>query len=403
MRDYAVITVSRKGEPFLRKGQNRMYANNQAALSENAQNGMPADIVTEDGDYIGTGYLSLNSHVRVRILTREQGAVLDKEFYKKRFRQALTYRRDVCGTQISNCRLVFSDADRLGGLVIDRYDNLLVSQISSYGMECNKDMIYAALLEVMQETGETVEGIYERNDTPSRTKEGLPLYKGFWKDSTLSPQTIIEENGIRMHIDVENGQKTGYFLDQKSNRLLVRSLAKGKKVLDCFSHTGGFALNAAYGGAAHVTAVDLSNTALQQARANAQLNGLESRISFVQADVFAYLDTLSKGDYDLIILDPPAFTKSRRTHDHAYQGYKRINRKAMELCQDGAYLATCSCSRFMESQDFEEMLKESAEEAGVLLKQLSCTQQNADHPILWNSEDTSYLKFYLFAVLERGK
>ena len=403
MRDYAKITVSRKGEPFLKKGQTRMYANNVVSMSEGAENGSPADIVTEDGEYIGTGYLSLNSHVRVRILTRDPDILLDRAFYQSRFRDAWRYRRAVCGSETDNCRLVFSEADRLPGLVADRYNDLIVTQISTCGMEKNKDMIYGAMLDVMQEEGQVIHGIYERNDTPSRTKEGLPLYKGFWKDTGMSPRTVIRENGLKLNVDVENGQKTGYFLDQKSNRLLIRSLAKDMTVMDCFSHTGGFALNAAYGGAKHVDAVDISRTALQQAEANAVLNGLEKRMSFVQADVFEHLGTIEKGTYDLIILDPPAFTKSRRTHDHAFQGYKRINKKAMELLNDGSYLATCSCSRFMESQDFEIMLRESAEEAGVMLKQLSCTQQNADHPILWNNEDTSYLKFYLFQILEKGR
>ena len=244
-----------------------------------------------------------------------------------------------------------------------------------------------------------LKGIYERNDIRVRAKEGLPLEKGYWKQMKLPTTTIIDENGLKLHVDVENGQKTGYFLDQKANRVLLREMAHGKRVMDCFSHTGGFALNAAYGNASQVVAVDVSQTALDQAYANAKLNHLENRISFVKADVFKYLDTCKEGQFDIIVLDPPAFTKSRRTIDHAYSGYKRINKQAMMLLGRGGYLITCSCSRFMEIENFEKMLRESAQEAGVTLKQVSVTQQNHDHPILWTMEETSYLKFYIFQIV----
>ena len=282
---------------------------------------------------------------------------------------------------------------------MDRYNDILVSQISSYGLEQRKDMLYEVLLEVLREDGQDVKGIYERNDIKVRAKEGLPLEKGYWKQMQLSTTTIIDENGLKLHVDVENGQKTGYFLDQKANRVLLREMAHGKRVMDCFSHTGGFALNAAYGNASQVVAVDVSQTALDQAYANATLNHLENRISFVKADVFKYLDTCKEGQFDIIVLDPPAFTKSRRTIDHAYSGYKRINKQAMKLLGRGGYLITCSCSRFMEIDNFEKMLRESAQEAGVTLKQVSVTQQNHDHPILWTMEETSYLKFYIFQIV----
>ena len=231
-----------------------------------------------------------------------------------------------------------------------------------------------------------------------RQKEGLPLYKGFYIGEGHSTKTVINENGLKLNVDIENGQKTGYFLDQKSNRMLIRRAARGKRVLDCFTHTGGFALNAAYGKAAHVTAVDVSETALQQGRANAELNGLHN-VEFVQADVFDYLKTCAPGSFDLIILDPPAFTKSRRTVDHAYHGYQQINLDAMNLLKENhGYLATCSCSRYMETALFETMLKETAAKAGVILKQISVSQQNADHPVLWTMDETSYLKFYLFQI-----
>ena len=226
------------------------------------------------------------------------------------------------------------------------------------------------------------------------------MEKGFWGGVSLPTTTVIQENGLKLNVDIENGQKTGYFLDQKSNRMLLRQMAHDQRVLDCFSHTGGFALNAAYGKAQSVVAVDVSQTALDQGRANAKLNHLEDRIQFVKADVFEYLDQCTIGQYDIIVLDPPAFTKSRKTIHQAYAGYKRINYQAMKLLQNGGYLITCSCSRFMEIDNFEKMLREAAQEAGVTLKQVSVTQQNHDHPILWTMEETSYLKFYIFQIVQ---
>ena len=240
--------------------------------------------------------------------------------------------------------------------MIDRYNDILVSQISSYGLEQIKDMIYEIVLDVLKADGEDVKGIYERNDIQIRTKEGLEQYKGYYKNKDLPTQTIINENGLLLHVDVENGQKTGYFLDQKSNRYLLRKIAHGKRVVDCFSHTGGFALNAAMGNASHVVSVDVSKTALDQGYQNAKLNHLDN-------------------------------------------GYKRINKQAMKVLKNGGYLITCSCSRFMETANFEKMLREAASEAGVVLKQVSVTQQNADHPILWTMEETSYLKFYIFQII----
>ena len=275
---------------------------------------------------------------------------------------------------------------------------MLVIQISCAGFEKRKDMICELLEEELSKDA-PVEAVYIRNDIPSRTKEGLDQYTGFWNEKTYECPVIVEENGLKLHVDYIDGQKTGYFLDQKTNRMLVRRMAKGHRVLDCFTHTGGFALNAALGGAAEVTAVDVSGLALEAGLANAKLNHLEERMRFVQADVFEYLDTLEKGQYDFIILDPPAFTKSRKTVYKAYNGYKRINAQAMRALKGGGWLATCSCSRYMETGLFEQMLKEAAFEAGVILRQVSVTQQNADHPILWLMEETSYLKFYIFQIL----
>lgn len=398
-RKYSRVTISKEGEKWLDHGQMWMYKNNVAELDETIENGTLVDIMTTDDRYLGTGFLSKHSHITVRILSKDINAVFDREFFKQRIQFAYDFRKTLEANNLTNCRLIFGEADQLPGLTVDRYNDILVCQISSYGIEKIKDMLYEILLEVLKEDGQDVKGIYERNDINVRTKEGLPLEKGYWKNKNLPTETIINENGIKLHVDVENGQKTGYFLDQKENRVLLRKMAHGKKVLDCFTHTGGFALNAAYGKAKKVVAVDLSQTALDQAYENAKLNHLENNISFVQADVFKYLDECKKGEFDIIVLDPPAFTKSRRTIDHAYNGYKKINMKAMKLLGRGGYLITCSCSRFMETANFEKMLRESAHEVGVTLKQVSVTQQNHDHPILWTMEETSYLKFYIFQII----
>lgn len=398
-RHYPSITISQEGEKWLKKGQMWMYRNNAEDIDETIENGALVDILTTQKEYLGTGFLSRQSHITVRILSKNPNEIIDRQFFKKRIQFAYDYRKTVEKNNITNCRLIFGEADQLPGLTVDRYNDILVCQISSYGLEKIKDIIYELLLTVLKEDGQNVKGIYERNDINVRLKEGLPLEKGYWQNQHLPTTTIINENGLHLHIDVENGQKTGYFLDQKSNRVLVRKIAHGKRVLDCFTHTGGFALNAAYGHAQDVVAVDVSQTALDQALKNAQLNHLEDKISFVKADVFKYLDQCQKNQFDMIILDPPAFTKSRRTIDHAYQGYKKINEKAMKLLGKGGYLITCTCSRFMEIDNFEKMLREAAQETGVTLRQVSVTQQNHDHPILWTMAETTYLKFYIFQLI----
>lgn len=397
-RNYPVVVISKEGETFLDKGQMWMYKNNIERMDD-VVNGELVDIMTTTNRYLGTGFVSLQSHITVRILSKDVNDVFDREFFKARIQSAYEYRKTVERNNLTNCRLIFGEADFFPGLIVDRYNDILVTQISSYGLEQIKDMVYELLLEVMIQDGQDVTGIYERNDIKIRTKEGLVEEKGFWKNQSFDTKTIINENGIKLHVDVENGQKTGYFLDQKSNRVLLRNMAYGKSVMDCFSHTGGFALNAAMGGASRVVSVDVSQTALDQGYQNALLNQLEGKIEFCKADVFNHLDECTKGEFDIIVLDPPAFTKSRRTINNAYNGYKRINMQAMSLLEKGGYLISCSCSRFMEDANFEKMLKEAASEANVTLKQVSITQQNHDHPILWTMEETSYLKFYIFQVV----
>ncbi|MFR7590639.1 MAG: class I SAM-dependent rRNA methyltransferase [Longibaculum sp.] len=398
-RNYPKVIISKEGEQWLDKGQMWMYRNNLESMDDSIENGSIVDIETKQGRYLGTGFLSKNSHITVRILSKDLNDTFDREFFKQRIQFAYDFRKTLEPHNLTNCRLIFGEADQLPGLTVDRYNDILVTQISSYGLEMMKDMIYELLLEVLKEGGQDVKGIYERNDIKVRSKEGLPLEKGYWKNAQLPTKTVINENGLLLNVDVENGQKTGYFLDQKSNRVLLRNMSHGKRVLDCFSHTGGFALNAAFGNAKEVVAVDVSQTALDQGYANAKLNHLEDKIKFVKDDVFDYLDKCEEGKFDIIVLDPPAFTKSRRTIDHAYQGYKKINMKAMKLLGRGGYLITCSCSRFMETDNFEKMLRESAHEVGITLKQVSVTQQNHDHPILWTMEETSYLKFYIFQII----
>ena len=398
--NYPTITISNEGETWLQKGQMWMYRNNLVQADEKIPDGGIVNIISNDGTYYGTGFYSPISHITCRILTKDESETIDQAFFEKRIRFAYDYRKTVEPNNLSNCRYVFGEADLLPGLVVDCYNDILVTQISNTGMEQHKQMIYNILLEVFKENDYIIQAIYERNDIKVREKEGLTTYKSFfYNPNHISPQTIINENGIQLQVDIENGQKTGYFLDQKSNRVLLRNIARGKRVLDCFSHTGGFALNAAYGNAKVVTAVDVSNVALQQGYQNAKLNHLEDKIQFVQADVFDYLENLKDNEFDIIVLDPPAFTKSRKTVNSAYYGYKNINMKAMNVLRNGGYLITCSCSRFMETKLFEQMLLESAKECGVILRQISVTQQNPDHPILWTMDETSYLKYFIFQIL----
>ena len=310
----------------------------------------------------------------------------------------------------SCCRLIFGEADGLPGLTVDRYEDILSTEVLSYGTEKVKDTIYRALVDDLKKDGVTVRGIFERNEAVLREKEGLPLEKGWYKADFLpgslegnfpSPRVEICENGIRYTVDVENGQKTGFFLDQKYNRLAVSKLASGMKVLDCFTHTGSFAMNAAKGGAAHVTAVDVSQFAVDTASENARINGLSDRMDFICADVFELLPKLEqeKADYNFIILDPPAFTKSRKTTDNAKRGYKEINYRAMKMLPRGGYLATCSCSHFMPNELFRKMLLEAARDAGVTLRLIEERRAAPDHPVAMAIPETDYLKFYLLQIV----
>lgn len=403
-RNFPILTVTKKAEAALKKGHPWVYDAEIMQTIGETENGCLVDVVSTKGSYLGTGFLSLNSKIRVRVLSSNANETFSPAFWERRLKYAIDYRKTVMGDDFSCCRLVFGEADGLPGLTIDRFSDILVTQVLSYGMEKIKDMIYAATVKILRDGGEEINGLFERNDVAIRELEGLEQYKGWYEAIPHPESTVTEicENGIKYLVDVENGQKTGFFLDQKYNRLAVSKIAKGKKVLDCFTHTGSFALNAAMGGAAHVTAVDVSKTAVEMAKANAERNGLDGRMDFLAADVFDLLPELeAKGGkpYDFIILDPPAFTKSRKTVRSAERGYKEINYRAMKLLPRGGYLATCSCSHFMKNELFVKMLHDAAADAGVQLKQIEARQQACDHPVLWNVPETDYLKFYIFQVV----
>ncbi|MBQ8967702.1 class I SAM-dependent rRNA methyltransferase [Ruminococcus sp.] len=405
-RSFPAFIVTKRCGERLKNGHPWVYDNEIVKSPEDVENGVIADVLTEKGGYLGSGLVSLNSKIRVRILSDNANEKFGEEFFRRRIRYALDHRKTVMGDDISACRLVHGESDGLCGLTVDRYGDILSVQVLSFGMEQRKDMLYRLLTEELAKDGVSLRGIMERNDVAIRELEGLEKGKGWYKADFLpaelpDPVTEICENGIVYKVDVENGQKTGFFLDQKYNRLAVAKLSKGKKVLDCFTHTGSFAMNAAMGGAEHVTAVDVSQFAVDTARANAERNNLSDKMDFICADVFDLLPKLAeeKAGYDFIILDPPAFTKSRKTVNSAERGYKEINYRAMKLLPRGGYLATCSCSHFMRSDLFVKMLMSAAKDAGVRLKLVEERKQGPDHPILMNVPETDYLKFFLFQVI----
>ena len=403
-REYPIFTVTKKGTRWVEGGHPWIYAEEILSKSAEPENGALADAVSENGKYLGTGLYSRESKIGLRLVSRNANDRFDASFWRRRVQYAWDYRKTVLDAEdLCCCRVIFGEADGFPGLTADRFADILVTQTLSVGMERLKDTLFPILAEVLRADGQAISGIFERNDAAIRSLEGLEQNKGWYSlpggTPPASPVTEICENGIFYAVDVENGQKTGFFLDQKYNRRAVARLAKGRRVLDCFTHTGSFALNAARGGAAHVTAVDVSESAVAMAEANAKRNGLEGRMDFVCADVFDLLPTLKKGDYDFIILDPPAFTKSRKTAERAEKGYKEINLRALRALPRGGYFATASCSHFMPSAQFEKMLRSAALDAGVELRQIEARQQAPDHPILWNVPETDYLKFYLFQVI----
>ena len=403
-RSYPRVTVSKKCERFIKGGHIWVYQDEIKHIDGEYENGDIVDVLTEKGRYLGSGFINDNSKIRVRILSKNANDRFDEAFYRRRVDYAVDYRLTVMGEDFSSCRLIFGEADGFPGLTADKFEDIIVVQILSLGIERFKDIVIRALADSLKERGHTVTAVYERNDVKVRELEGMEQYTGFYRmdglRDDLDGKVEIRENGIRYTVDYINGQKTGFFLDQKYNRRAVAKIATGKRVLDCFTHTGAFALNAAVT-AEHVTAVDISQTAVDMAEHNARLNGF-TNIDFLTANVFELLTEAERDhrqDWDMIILDPPAFTKSRSTARSAERGYKEINLKAMKLLPRGGYLATCSCSHFMPDAQFRKMLFSAAADANVSLRQIECRQQSADHPILWGVEETDYLKFYIFQIV----
>ena len=405
-RDFPTLTVTRKAQAALEGGHPWVYDAELLTPSDEIPNGSFVDVVSDKNRYLGTGFISEKSKIRIRILSRNANDNFDETFFERRIRYAWDYRKTVMAEDVDACRVIFGEADGFPGLTVDRYGDILVTQTLSFGMEKFKPILFPLIYKVLIEDGQEIRGIFERNDVAIRELEGLEQNKGWFAlEGVPTPEsavTVICENGIDYEVDIENGQKTGFFLDQKYNRQAVARLSKGKRVLDCFTHTGSFALNAALGGAAHVCAVDVSESAIEMARKNAMRNGLEGKMEFKVANVLDLLPELEREGgkpYDFIILDPPAFTKSRKNIDSALRGYKEINSRAMKLLPRGGYLATCSCSHFVNDELFTKMLKSAAREASVELRQIEARQQAPDHPILWNVPETDYLKFYIFQVI----
>ena len=397
-RTYPRFTITHKAQLSCETGHPWIY-DTEILDADEHENGGIVDVFSTRGRYVGTGVVSDRSKIRVRLLTRNASDTLDQAFWERRVRYAWNYRKTVMGPDVNACRVIFGEADQFPGLTVDRFENVLVAQTLSIGMERLKPILFPLLLKVLREDGQAVDGIYERNDVGIRRLEGMEEGKGWYGPALESTRLILSENGVRYHVDFENGQKTGFFLDQKYNRRAAAGLAAGRRVLDCFTHTGSFALNAAAAGAQHVTAVDISADAVAMAAENARLNGLQDRMDFRCENVFDLLPSIQGKPYDFIILDPPAFTKSRSATENAVRGYKEINRRAMKLLPRGGYLATCSCSHFMTDALFRGMLVSAAADAGISLRQIEARQQAPDHPILWNVPETDYLKFYLFQVI----
>lgn len=395
-----IVVHLKKGEGrFLRSGGMWVFDNEIAAVEGEPENGDMVSVVSSTGYFMGTGFINFNSRIRVRIMTRKPEQKIDDNFLEARIREAWNYRKDVVDT--ASCRLIFGEADGMPGMVIDKFSDVLVVQSLALGIDKMKENIADITKKVLAEDGIVIRGVYERSDAKERIKEGLQRTKGFIGQE-FDTFVEITENDVKYIVDIAEGQKTGFFLDQKYNRKAIWKVCKEKRVLDCFTHTGSFALNAAKAGAVSVLGVDASELGVNQARENARRNGLEKIAEFICADVFELLPELErKGEkYDVVILDPPAFTKSRESVKKAVKGYKEINLRGMKLVKDGGYLATCSCSHFMTPALFSETIASAAKDAHKRLKQVEFRTQAPDHPILWAADESYYLKFYLFQVTE---
>lgn len=394
-----VVTLKKGEGRTLKAGGAWVYDNEIDTILGSFDNG---DIVTVhdfDGYFMGYGFINTKSKITVRIMSRYKDHPITEEFLQERVRAAWEYRKQVIDT--SSCRIIFGEADWLPGLVVDKFSDVLVVESLALGIDKLKPFILDTLVRILKEDGITIRGIYERSDAKVREQEGLPRYKGFIGEP-FDTKVEIVENGVKYIVDVQDGQKTGFFLDQKNNRAAIQKLCKNKKVLDCFTHTGSFALNAGIAGASSVLGVDASELGVRQAEENARLNHLEDRVRFRCADVFDLLPALeAQGEkYDVVILDPPAFTKSRQATKNAVKGYREINLRGLKLVKDGGFLATCSCSHFMDPELFAKTIREAARGAHKRLRQVEFHTQAPDHPILWAAEESYYLKFYVFQVCE---
>lgn len=395
----AIVTLKKGAGRTLKSGGAWVFDNEIDAITGNYENGADVIVRDFDGYPMGRGFINNASKIRVRMMTRNVDQEIDEEFLRMRVRNAWEYRKKVIDTE--SCRVIFGEADFLPGLVVDKFTDVLVVQSLALGIDKYKIQIVELLKEIMAEDGIRIRGVYERSDAKVRQQEGMERIKGFIGEA-FDTKVPIVENGVKYMVDVKDGQKTGFFLDQKENRKAVGNLSRGFEVLDCFTHTGSFALNAALGGAAHVTGVDASPLAVNQARENAVLNGVENFVDFVCADVFEYLPGLEKEGkkFDLVVLDPPAFTKSRNSIKNAVKGYREINIRGLKLVKDGGYLATCSCSHFMDYERFTETIQQAARSAHKRLRQVEFRTQAPDHPILWAADESYYLKFYIFQVCD---
>ena len=395
----AIVTLKKGEGRTLKAGGAWVFDNEIDTVTGNYENGGDVIVRDFDGYPMGRGFINNASKIRIRMMTRNVDQEIDEEFLRMRVKNAWEYRKKVIDTE--SCRVIFGEADFLPGLVVDKFSDVLVVQSLALGIDKYKMQIIDLLKEVMAEDGIRIRGVYERSDAKVRQQEGMERLKGFIGEA-FDTKVPIVENGVKYIVDVKDGQKTGFFLDQKENRKAVGNLSRGFEVLDCFTHTGSFALNAALGGAVHVTGVDASQLAVDQARENAVLNGVDSFVDFVCADVFEYLPALEKEvkKFDLVVLDPPAFTKSRNSIKNAVKGYREINLRAMKLIKDGGFLATCSCSHFMDYELFTKTIGQAARNVHKRLRQVEYRTQAPDHPILWSADDSYYLKFYIFQVVD---
>ena len=396
---FAVVTLKKGEGRTVKAGGAWIYDNEIASIMGDFADGDLVLVHDFDGYPMGRGFINRHSRIRVRMMTRNIHQEVDEDFLRMRVKDAWEYRKRTVETD--SCRVIFGEADFLPGLVVDKFSDVLVVQSLALGIDRMKETIVRLLKEVMEEDGIRIRGVYERSDAKVRTQEGMERIKGFIGDP-FDTLVEIQENGVKYQVDVKDGQKTGFFLDQKYNRRAIHRLCPGAKVLDCFTHTGSFALNAGIAGASQVLGVDASELGIERARANAELNGLSDRVSFVCEDVFELLPRLEReGEkFDLVILDPPAFAKSRSSIKNAVKGYREINLRGMKLVKDGGYLATCSCSHFMDYELFTKTIGQAAANVHKRLRQVEFRTQAPDHPILWGAGDSYYLKFYVFQVCE---